>query len=287
MVYHYDGEAVKRLISSYKQDKEILISDPKTRFPERGNGFKEIDILKALFFPNYWNTGHLTESRTALTQKLDELGQLFVEGIVPYKPEKDVEDIVTSALDRLPDVRRRLKTDLQRAFENDPAAEDYTQIIRSYPGFFSIEIQRIAHVLYEQGAGSYARELTEHVHSMTGIDIHPGATIGNYFFIDHGTGVVIGETSEIGHHVTLYQGVTLGVLHFEKDGNGILRKGYKRHPTLGNHVVVGAGAKVLGPVNIGNHVNIGANSWIDDDVPSHHTVFVTEHPRLERKKRRK
>lgn len=154
-------------------------------------------------------------------------------------------------------------------------------IIRSYPGFNAVLMQRIARVLYENGVPSYPREIMEHIHSFTGIDIHPGAKIGEYFFIDHGTGVVIGETAEIGDWVRLYQGVTLGVLHFQKEGeSNALKKGYKRHPTLGSNVVVGAGAKLFGPINVGSNVNIGANSWIQEDIPDNTTLFISEHPKL-------
>ena len=148
-------------------------------------------------------------------------------------------------------------------------------------------VQRFTHQIYKNGAPSYARELNEHIHKMTGIDIHSGAEIGDYFFIDHGTGVVIGESCIIGDHVRLYQGVTLGALHFEKEENEteILKKGYKRHPNIGNHVVIGAGSKILGPVRIGNNVNIGANSWIEEDIPDHTVVFISEHPKLIKKKR--
>jgi serine O-acetyltransferase len=120
------------------------------------------------------------------------------------------------------------------------------------------------------------------MHKLTGIDIHPGANIGNNFFIDHGSGVVIGETTIIGDHVRLYQNVTLGVLHFEKDDN-ILKKNYKRHPTIKNNVVIGAGAKILGQITIGSNVNIGANSWITEDIPDNTSVYITEHPKLVKK----
>jgi serine O-acetyltransferase len=172
-----------------------------------------------------------------------------------------------------------LKLDVEAAYNGDPAAKSYTEIIKSYPGFLAILVQRVGHELSKCNIPIYPRELMEHVHSITGIDIHPGAKIGKYFFIDHGTGVVIGETTEIGDWVRIYQDVTLGVLHFEKDGI-ILKKNYKRHPTIGNHVVIGAGAKILGPVTIGNYVSIGANSWIDTDIPDNVAVYITEHPKL-------
>jgi serine O-acetyltransferase len=146
--------------------------------------------------------------------------------------------------------------------------------------------QRVAHVLYEEGAPEYARELTEHAHSETGIDIHPGAAIGEYCFIDHGTGVVIGETATIGDWVRIYQDVTLGVLHFEDDSDDdhMLRKDYKRHPDIGDNVVIGAGTKVLGPISIGDRVSIGANSWVTESIPDDTHVYVSDHPEQERKR---
>lgn len=285
--YKYKGDAVDRLLLSYQEDKNDgnFITDTTLRFPSRDNGFEEVRTLKELFFPNYWNSGSITNSehREELENKINELGQLFFDGIHPYMSGEDgILEIVHNILGQLPDIREKLKKDIEAAFKGDPAARSYTEIIRAYPGFSAIEVQRVAHVLYNLGVTEYARELTEHIHSKTGIDIHPGAEIGEYFFIDHGTGVVIGETAEIGDWVRMYQGVTLGVFHFEKDGGGVLKKGYKRHPTIGNHVVIGAGATVLGPITIGDHVNIGALAWITEDIPDYNTVFG-KHPRLERR----
>jgi serine O-acetyltransferase len=283
----------KRLLESYDSDKDPFIKDTTVRFPERPNGFREVRLIKELFFPNYWNSGQITspEGSAELEKKVDELGQLFFDGSRPYLrdlPEKDIHEIVRSALDQLPDIREKLKKDVEAAYAGDPAAGSYTVIVRAYPGLRALEVYRVLHVLYELGAKGYARELTEHVHDK-GIDINPGAKIGEYCFIDHGTGLVIGETAEIGDWFRVYQGVTLGVLHFEKeDGEQtVLRKGYKRHPTIGDHVVIGAGAKVLGPVTIGDHVNIGANAWVAEDIPDHYTVYVAEHPKLERRQRKR
>jgi serine O-acetyltransferase len=160
------------------------------------------------------------------------------------------------------------------------------EIIRSYPGFLAIAVQRVAHVLYDIGAPEYARELTEYAKMQTGIDIHPGAEIGEHFFVDHGTGVVIGESATVGEWVRLYQDVTLGALHFEEQEGDehALKKGYKRHPDIGDHVVIGAGTKVLGDITVGDHVSIGANSWITEDVPDHTKVYVKNHPTQERKR---
>ena len=283
MEYQHNGNAAELLLGSYQKDREPFIVDTTINFPHRDNGFEEIKKLKELFFPNYWNAGLITRNELELKKKINELGQLLFDGIGPYIPEAaKISLIVDNVLGQLANIREKLKKDVEAAYAGDPAAKSYAEIIRAYPGFSAIEIQRVAHLLYNLGVPSYPRELTEYIHSKTGIDIHPGAKIGECFFIDHGTGVVIGETAEIGNWVRIYQDVTLGVLHFEKDGGEVLKKGYKRHPTIGNHVVIGAGSKLLGPITVGDHVNIGANSWIQEDIPPYTTVFVVEHPRLER-----
>lgn len=289
MEYPYQGKSIDRLLQSYESDKKPFLTDTAIKFPSRYYEFEEINILKKLFFPNYWNCGSITKrkNRNELKKIIDELGILFFKGVQPYfREENNLSQIIHNVSDKLPDVREKLKKDVKATYEGDPAARSYTEIIRAYPGFTAIEVHRVANLLYKFGANEYARELAEHIHSKTGIDIHPGAQIGEYFFIDHESGVVIGETTKIGSWVRIYQDVTLGVLHFEKDNDSTLRKGYKRHPNIGDHVVIGAGSKILGPINIGNHVNIGANSWITEDIPDYTSVFIAEHPRLERRPKR-
>ncbi|MBW2307293.1 MAG: serine acetyltransferase [Deltaproteobacteria bacterium] len=286
MMYKHKGVAVDKLLQSYQKDKDPFITDTTMTFPERSCDFEEFRMLKKLLFPNYWNCGSITKSGNKLKLEImiNELGQALFDGIRPYVSiGEEPGIIVDKVLDRLPDIRETLKRDVEATYKGDPSARSYTEIIRVYPGFMAVLIQRVAHVLYMLKVPTYPRELTEYIHSITGIDIHPGAKIGEYFFIDHGTGVVIGETTEIGEYVRIYQGVSLGVLHFKKDGEDILKKGYKRHPTIGSHVVIGAGAKILGPVTIGDHVSVGANSWIENDIPGHTTVFIAEHPKLIKK----
>jgi len=282
------SKSIECLLTSYKRDRAPFVTEFTQKFSSRKYPFEEINLIRQVLFPKYWNCGKLArkENSSGLTSKFKDLGSLFVEGISPYIEDKaEVEKIVGKILENLGKIREKLKKDVEAAYIGDPAAKTYTEIIRSYPGFLAIEIHRVSHLLYTFGASGYAREISEVIHSETGIDIHPGAKIGNYFFIDHGTGVVIGETSVIGNWVRIYQDVTLGVLHFEKKSEDEIKKGYKRHPDIGNHVVIGAGAKILGPVKIGNHVNIGANSWITEDIPDYTSVFVAEHPRLEKRKR--
>jgi serine O-acetyltransferase len=286
MGYTYAGDAHLALQASFRDDAEPFPTRTSMRFPRRDHLRDEVSVLERLLFPRCWNAGSLVGDEEALSDRLAELGRLVHLGVGSYAPEgEDPTDTVDALLDRLPALRRTLKRDVEAAYKGDPAAKSYVEIIRSYPGFHAVTIQRVAHVLYELGAPEYARELTEYAKVETGIDIHPGAEIGEYFFIDHGSGVVIGETATVGEWVRIYQNVTLGALHFEEeeDEEHTLKKGYKRHPDIGDHVVIGAGSNVLGPVTIGDHVSIGANSWITDDVPDHTSVFIAEHPTQVRK----
>jgi len=176
-------------------------------------------------------------------------------------------DVVTAFAVALPKVRALLDSDLRAAFEGDPSAKSIDEIVFCFPGFAAIAHHRLAHELYELGVTMIARIIAEEAHSATGIDIHPGATIGERFFIDHGTGVVIGETAIIGRNVRLYQAVTLGAKRFEADASGALAKNYPRHPIVEDDVVIYAGATVLGRVTIGKRSSIGGNVWLTRDVP--------------------
>ena len=190
----------------------------------------------------------------------------------------EAERIVHAFLCRLPHVRDLLYTDVQAGFDGDPAAFSTDEVIFCYPGMYAITVYRLAHELWLLGVPMIPRIMTEHAHSITGIDIHPGATIGEYFFIDHGTGIVIGETTEIGKNCKIYQGVTLGALSTRK---GQLLKGAKRHPTLGDNVTIYANATVLGGETvIGDNTTIGGNSFIVNSV-SENTKVSTKNPELE------
>jgi serine O-acetyltransferase len=183
-------------------------------------------------------------------------------------------------LDRIPALREMLALDVQAAYDGDPAVRTVDEIIFCYPGLEAVTVYRIAHELAELDIPFIPRIMTEYAHSKTGIDIHPGATIGKYFFIDHGTGVVIGETCEIGDHVKLYQGVTLGALSFQTDSDGQLVRGEKRHPTIQDHVVIYANATVLGGMTVVGHDSvIGSSVWLTRSVPPRTTV-VLEKPNL-------
>ena len=183
-------------------------------------------------------------------------------------------------LERIPALRAQLATDVQAAYDGDPACKSFDEVIFCYPGLVAITVYRLAHLLDELDVPFIPRMMTEWAHMRTGIDIHPGAKIGNYFFIDHGTGVVIGETTEIGEHVKLYQGVTLGALSFKTDGEGQLVRGHKRHPTLEDRVVVYANATILGGETIiGHDAVVGSSVWLTQSVAPNTTV-VLEKPKL-------
>ena len=187
-------------------------------------------------------------------------------------------------LRRLPHIRTVLEHDVAAAYRGDPAAKSHHEVIFCYPGHEAVTVHRVAHELYGLGVPYIPRMMAENAHAKTGIDIHPGATIGEGFFIDHGTGVVIGETCHIGKNVKLYQGVTLGALSFDRDGDGGLTHGtYKRHPTLADDVIVYANATILGGrTNLGRGAVIGSNVWITESVPAYTTV-VLEAPKLKKK----
>ncbi len=176
----------------------------------------------------------------------------------------------------LPEIKATLDRDVEAAYMGDPAAKSRDEVMLTYPAFEAISVYRIAHLLYGMGVSILPRMMTEYAHKNTGIDIHPGAEIGPWFFIDHGTGVVIGETTTIGHHVKLYQGVTLGAKSFDVNPDGSLVKGIKRHPDIGNNVVIYAGATVLGgSTSIGDGCVIGGNVWLTHSVPAGETVLAS------------
>lgn len=183
-------------------------------------------------------------------------------------------------LEMLPELRATLATDVQAAFDGDPACQSLDEVIFCYPGLEAITIYRLANLLHQLQIPFIPRMMSEWAHRHTGIDIHPGATIGSHFFIDHGTGVVIGETCHIGEHVKIYQGVTLGALSFPTDSDGQLVRGQKRHPTLEDHVVIYANATILGGRTIIGHSSvIGSNVWLTYGVEPHTTVLL-EKPKL-------
>src|SRR5690554_860865 len=182
---------------------------------------------------------------------------------------KNGEELSKAFFTGLDEIYDRLQEDIEAMFTGDPAAKSKTEIVRSYPGFYAIAAYRIAHLLFNRGIALIPRMITEFAHSRTGVDIHPGATIGRYFCIDHGTGVVIGETTMVGDHVKIYQGVTLGAVSVNKEDAD-----KKRHPTIEDHVVIYAGATILGGETvIGRESVIGGNVWLTKSVPAHSKIY--------------
>jgi serine O-acetyltransferase len=202
-------------------------------------------------------------------------GLLFCSCMSEDEAMVKAEQLALDFIDQLPEVKRLLYTDVEAMFNNDPAATHYGEVIYSYPSLIAMTHYRIAHVLFLMQVPVIPRIITEQAHSKTGIDIHPGAQIGEYFSIDHGTGVVIGETTIIGNHVALYQGVTLGAKSFKYDENGNMLN-IPRHPILEDHVTVYSNASILGRITIGHDSIIGGNIWLTHDVPPHSRILQSK-----------
>jgi serine O-acetyltransferase len=256
---------------------------------------KIVEILRTLFvilFPGYM--GKLTFTKTNVRFVIGELVNRVHDDLVEQAEKAFrhqcrirkcegcdcramAEKVTQHLLGRLPEIRELLKGDVAAAYEGDPAAKSYDEIIVSYPCLEAIATYRVAHELHVKDVPLIPRIMTEYAHGRTGIDIHPGATIGKNFFIDHGTGVVIGETTEIGDNVKIYQGVTLGALSFRKDKFGRIVKGGKRHPTIKDNVTIYAEATILGgEVVIGENAVIGGNVWLTESVPPGTTVTISK-----------
>ncbi len=224
-----------------------------------------LELLRSILYPDVFD--ELEEEHTAADLEAMARQQLLEVLRRVYQEPPKYEDVADALFARLPAIRETLETDIQAGYEGDPAATCPEEVMLAYPAFEAISIFRIAHELYLLKVPMLPRMMTEYAHSLTGIDIHPGATIGRSFFIDHGTGVVIGETTVIGEHVKLYQGVTLGAKSFAVQADGTLVKGNKRHPNIGNDVVIYAGATILGgDTYIGDNCVIGGNVWLTHSV---------------------
>ena len=225
-----------------------------------------VDTL-SLLFPGFFQTG--TPVLDSIAARLTEQTEIALRLSGTAEAGRDAEEITAAYISHLPEIKRILLTDVEAMYEGDPAAKSREEIIICYPGFKAIAIYRLAHVLYDMNVPFIPRIMTEFAHEKTGVDIHPGAQIGEYFFIDHGTGIVIGETTVIGDHVKIYQGVTLGAKSFEVDKNGNPVKNIKRHPNIGNNVVIYANATILGgKTYIGDNSIIGASTWIVESMPA-------------------
>ncbi|HOA90416.1 MAG: serine O-acetyltransferase EpsC [Bacillota bacterium] len=225
----------------------------------------------------YWRLTRLIHS--SIAERCKPECKISIEGCEELAESREK---ALAIICQLPEIKRLLDLDAEAAYKGDPAARNIDEVILAYPGFYAIFVHRVAHEFRKLGLDLMARIMSEYAHSKTGIDIHPGATIGESFFIDHGTGVVIGETTEIGKNVKIYQGVTLGALSFPKDHDGNIIKGQKRHPTIEDNVTIYAGATILGGNTvIGEGAVIGGNVWITESVPPHYKVV--NRPIIEKK----
>ena len=285
--------AVQDLTKKYREE-ELFLPKSGRKLPSRSAVIDIIRDLKPVLFPGYFGADtsvaefpeHYTGYR--LNELYDRLREqikvaLFYQGGEEEEAREHAEKITASFVRRLPEIQEMLLKDVQAGFDGDPAAKSREEIIFSYPGFYAIYIYRLAHVLYLAQVPFIPRIMTEYAHGNTGIDINPGATIGEYFFIDHGTGVVIGETTEIGNNVKLYQGVTLGALSTRM---GQQLANVKRHPTICDNVTIYSNSTVLGGETvIGENTIIGGNTFITESIPAN-TKVSAKSPELVIKKPR-
>ena len=242
-----------------------------------------VSLCKDIIFTDYFHKRQSDEQMRShhIGVSMDELytllrrqiarGLQFCEDCAESEVMTSAEEIALKFIDQLPEVKRLLYTDVEAMFLSDPAASNYGEVIYCYPVMNTMTHYRLAHLLHQMQVPVIPRIITEQAHSRTGIDIHPGAQIGEYFAIDHGTGVVIGETTIIGNHVTLYQGVTLGAKSFRYDENGNMLN-IPRHPIIEDHVTVYSNASILGRITIGHHSIIGGNIWVTNDVPPYSRI---------------
>lgn len=262
------------------------------------NSIHDSDIRQATFIPNYRNiivlihatqalllpelhvrnlsndtTQLNTSLNTVTSNSLDTIERIIFHELQSYTNDAvKIRETCNQFINTLPTIKKLLLTDIQAMYEGDPACTSKVEVTLAYPGFYAMLIHRTAHALYELNVPLIPRLMSEYAHRKTGIDIHPGAKIGAYFCIDHGTGIVIGETTVIGEHVKLYQGVTLGAKSFALDEDGNPVKGGKRHPNIGNNVVIYANATILGgETTIGSGSIIAANAWINRSIPANTT----------------
>ncbi len=277
---------VGEIVQTYKGDLGINFIDA-ANLPARDKIVEILDLLTELLFPGY--TGKKAVTRFNInyivgdiicqvyTELSDQIEQAYryrcrLEKCDTGDCRRMAKDVTWQLLRKIPKIREQLKGDVGAAFDGDPAAKSYEEIVISYPCIIAISTCRIAHELHLENVPLIPRIMSECAHAKTGIDIHPGAKIGKNFFIDHGTGVVIGETTVIGDNVKIYQGATLGALSFRKDERGRIIKGGKRHPTIEDNVTIYAEATILGDVVIGKDTVIGGNVWIKESVPAGVTV---------------
>ncbi|MCL1967067.1 MAG: hypothetical protein FWF67_04225 [Fibromonadales bacterium] len=259
------------LLKSYSELKNSIPIDPHCQFG-KNDVVELMDKLRSLLFPGYFDD----EYAEVLLERVKRLLLRLLAGKKEQENKEESEKLVMGFLAKLPKIRASLATDIEAAFDSDPAAIGKEEIIISYPGIYAISIYRLAHELYLFNIPMLPRIMTEYAHSSTGIDIHPGAQIGDYFFIDHGTGIVIGETTVIGEHVKIYQGVTLGALSTR---GGQRLRGKKRHPTVEDNVTIYSGASIFGgDTVIGKNSVLGSNVFVTESVPADSRLSIYDKP---------
>jgi serine O-acetyltransferase len=287
-------DIIDRIAENCKED-DVGVHLNLSPIPSREEITRMMDMIEDVLFPGFFGNQkvstnvlkhHIGMEITAIHEKLTaQISKAFI-----HECNRLGKSCVTCVeqggrmsvefLKRIPMIRDMLKGDVKAAFKNDPAARSSDEIIFSYPGIKAIAYYRVAHELWVMKVPIIPRIITEIAHSATGIDIHPGSKIGKDFFIDHGTGTVVGETCEIGNNVVLYQNVTLGSLNFPRDDTGEVIRDLKRHPTVGNNVIIYSGATILGgETRIGDNVVVGGNAWITYSIPDN-TKVMAECPAL-------
>jgi len=290
------GALTEAVLASYEADERTRRIG-HTALPSRSRIVEILHELRQLLFPGYFGQKMLTQEsvRFHVGNLLARVGDDLTEQVThclcterrcptcpaPHGCEHEAEHMVRMFLEAIPEVRRKLALDAQAAYDGDPAAKSIEEIVYCYPGYYAVVVYRVAHALLAAGVPLMPRIMTEYAHHVTGTDIHPGAEIGESFFIDHATGVVIGETSRIGNHVKIYQGVTLGAKSFPKDERGRVIKGLQRHPTIEDRVTIYPNATILGGETvIGEGVTVGGNAYLTESVPAG-SLVRQEGPRLE------
>ena len=273
-------QVVDSILSDYGQSRDIDRIELR-QYPDKAVVTDIIEKLLRIVYPVFYREKsfrmynakhHLSMLIEDVMYNLNREIRLVFQNEGMENAEEKAQEVCLAFFGEIPGIRALIQTDVQAAYDGDPAATSKDEIIFCYPGLFAITVYRLAHVLYELKVPMLPRIMSEHAHSVTGIDIHPGATVGHHFFIDHGTGIVIGETTIIGDHVKIYQGVTLGGLT-TRGGQSL--KGTKRHPTIEDNVTIYAGASVLGGCTvIGRDSVIGANSFITKSIPPCTTVSI-------------
>ena len=273
------NEILKRnvaILAGHTEKEDSMMPATGAPLPSVEEVKRIVQLVKVIIFTDYFHKRQADEQMRSyiIGVNMEELYELLRHQIAcglqfctecQGNAEETAQNLALRFIDELPEIKRLLYTDVEAMFDNDPAAQTYGEVIFSYPVLNAMTHYRIAHTLHKMEIPILPRIITEQAHSKTGIDIHPGATIGEYFAIDHGTGVVIGETCIIGNHVTLYQGVTLGAKSFKYDENGNMLN-MPRHPIIEDYVTIYSNASILGRITIGHHSVVGGNIWVVNDV---------------------